>query len=53
VLGLRGGHPVKLDCYDHYTTTDVISSFEQLKKVKKKKEHGTKFGFSHQNIHST
>jgi len=22
------GNPVKLDCYDHYTTTDVINSFE-------------------------
>ena len=23
VLGLLDGNPVKLDCYDHYTTTDV------------------------------
>ena len=22
------GNPVKSDCYDHYTTTDVINSFE-------------------------
>ena len=28
VLGLWDGNPVKLDCYDHYTTTDVINSFE-------------------------
>ena len=27
-LGLWDGNPVKLDCYDHYTTTDVINSFE-------------------------
>ena len=25
---LWDGHPVKSDCYDHYTTTDVINSFE-------------------------
>ena len=24
----RDGNPVKLDCYDHYITTDVINSFE-------------------------
>ena len=36
VLGLWDGNPVKLD-YDHYTTTDVINSFEQLKKKKEKK----------------
>ena len=28
MLGLWDGNPVKLDCYDHYTTTDVINSFE-------------------------
>ena len=28
VLGLWDGSPVKLDCYGHYTTTDVINSFE-------------------------
>ena len=27
VLGLLDGNPVKSDCYDHYTTTDVINSF--------------------------
>ena len=28
VLGLLDGNPIKLDCDDHYTTTDVIKSFE-------------------------
>ena len=28
VLGLWDGNPVKSDCYDHYTTTDMINSFE-------------------------
>ena len=28
VLGLWDGNPVKSDCYDHYTTTDVINSCE-------------------------
>ena len=28
VLGLWDGNPVKSDFYDHYTTTDVINSFE-------------------------
>ena len=28
VLGLWDGSPMKLDCDDHYTTTDVINSFE-------------------------
>ena len=28
VLGLWDGNPVKLDWYDHYTTIDVINSFE-------------------------
>ena len=26
MLGLWDGNPVKLDCDDHYTTTDVINS---------------------------
>ena len=25
VLGLWDGNPVTLDCYDHYTSTDVIN----------------------------
>ena len=37
MLGLWDGNPVKLDFYDHYTPTDVINSFEQLKKWKKNK----------------
>ena len=28
VLGLSDGNPMKLDFDDHYTTTDVINSFE-------------------------
>ena len=28
VLALWDGNPVKLDCYDRYTTIDVINSFE-------------------------
>ena len=28
VPGPWDGYPVKSDCYDHYTTTDVINSFE-------------------------
>ena len=28
VLGLWNGNPLKLDCDDHYTTKDVINSFE-------------------------
>ena len=28
VLGLWDGNRMKLDCDDHYTTTDVINSFE-------------------------
>ena len=28
VLEFWDGNPVKLDCYDHYATTDVINSFE-------------------------
>lgn len=35
--GLWDVNPVKSDCYDYYTTTDVINSFEQLKKRKKKR----------------
>ena len=27
-LGLSDGNPVKSDCYDQYTTIDVINSFE-------------------------
>ena len=33
VLGLWDGDPVKLDCYDHYTTTDVIK--KERKKERK------------------
>ena len=32
VLGLWDGNPVKLDCDDHYTTTDVINSLSNKKK---------------------
>ena len=32
VPGLWDGNPVKLDCYDHYTTTDVINSLNNKKK---------------------
>ena len=28
VPGLWDGNPVKSDCYDHYTTKEVINSFE-------------------------
>ena len=28
VLGLWDGNPVKLDCDDHYTTTDGINAFD-------------------------
>ena len=28
---LGGGNPVKLDCDDHYTTTDVINSLSNKK----------------------
>ena len=31
VPGLWDGNPVKSDCYDHYTTTDVINSFNKKK----------------------
>ena len=29
-----GGNPVKLDCDDHYTTTDVINSLSNKNKIK-------------------
>ena len=35
VLGLWDGNPVKLDCDDHYTTTDVIKTNKQINKNKK------------------
>ena len=35
--GLWDVNPVKLHCYDHYTTTDVINSFEKKTKNKKQK----------------
>ena len=31
MLGLWNGNPVKLDCDDHYTTTDVINSLNNKK----------------------
>ena len=31
MLGLWDGNPVKLDCDDHYTTTDVINSLSNKK----------------------
>ena len=34
MLGFWDGNPVKLNCYDHYTATDVINSFD--KKFKKR-----------------
>ena len=34
VLGLWDGNPVKSDCYDHYTTTDVINSSNKKKEKK-------------------
>ena len=33
VLGLWNGNPVKSDCYDHYTTTEVINSLSNKKKI--------------------
>ena len=27
-MKVNDGNPVKSDCYDHYTPTDVINSFE-------------------------
>ena len=45
VLGLWDGNPVKLDCEDHYTTTDVINSLKNKKqKEKKKKKKATTEG---------
>jgi len=35
VLGVWDGNPVKLDCDDHYTTTDVINSLNKIIKIKK------------------
>ena len=32
MLGLWDGNPVKLDCDDHYITTDVIHSLSNSKK---------------------
>ena len=32
VLGFWDGNPVKVDCDDYYTTTDVINSLNNLKK---------------------
>ena len=32
VLGLWDGNPVKLDCADHYTTTDVIKKEKEKKR---------------------
>ena len=37
-LGLWDGNPIKLDCYDHCTTINVINSLSNKKKVKKKKK---------------
>ena len=31
VLGLWDGNPVRLDCDDHYTTTNMINTFEYYK----------------------
>ena len=33
MLGLWDGDPVKLDCGDHYTTTDVINSLNNKEYV--------------------
>ena len=35
VLGLWDRNPVKLDCNDHYTTTDVINSLKKKKTNRK------------------
>jgi len=50
VLGLWDGNPVKLDCDDHSTTTEVIDSLSNKKKEKKivniqKIESATQKGF--------
>ena len=34
MLGLWDGNLVKMDCDDHYTTTDVINSLSNKKKKK-------------------
>ena len=39
MLGLFDGNPVKLDCYDHYTTTDVINLSDNIKTKTKNKKH--------------
>ena len=31
MFGLWDGNPVKLECYDHYTTRDVINSLNNKK----------------------
>ena len=36
MLGLWDGNPVILDCYDHYTTTDVINSLNKKSLIQKK-----------------
>ena len=36
-LGLWDGNPIKLDCNDHCTTTNVINSLSNLKKEPIKK----------------
>ena len=36
MLGLWDGNPVKLDCDDHYTTTDVINSLSNNNKKNQK-----------------
>ena len=38
MLGLWDGNPVKLDCDDHYTTTDVINSLSNNNKKKSEKQ---------------
>ena len=37
-LGLWDGNPIKLDCNDHCTTTNVIKSLSNKKKKKAKKK---------------
>ena len=39
VLGLWDGNSVKQDCYDHYTTTDVINSLSNIKKMETDKKN--------------
>ena len=38
MLGLWDRNPVKLDCDDHYTTTDVINSLSNKNKQNKQKD---------------